>query len=526
MSKKTLNGLVPAALLAFALATPLQAGPVPPLVLAVGGEPEGGFDPVMGWGRYGNPLFQATLLRFEADLSLVGDLATSWSLSEDRLTWTIKLRQDAKFSDGTALTAEDVAFTFNAARDAGGLVDMKILREARAIAPDTVELELMRPQITFTSHLVGLGIVPKAGYGADYARHPLGAGPFRMVEWRPGEQLVVEPNPYWHGGTIPFPRVSFVFGAEAAAIALAQTGAVQVAAVPPAGSDAPPPGMRTLHVQSVDNRGVMFPMVAAGGKTAAGKPVGNDVTADPAIRRALNQLLDRKALVDLALDGHGRPAHGPADGLPWDQPAAALPDADPIAAAVTLETAGWIDRDGDGLREKDGREARFTLVYPASDSLRQALALGVAEQAKAVGLAIEPAGKSWDDIDNVMHADAVLFGWGAHDPSEIYALHHGDFAGVEYYNPGYYKNPVVDAHLDAAQAAPDFAAALPEWQAAQWDGRTGFGARGDAAWAWLVNIDHTYWVSECLDLGPLQIEPHGHGYPITQGLQDWKWTCN
>ncbi|TKD26230.1 ABC transporter substrate-binding protein [Rhodobacter capsulatus] len=525
MAKTTLNGLVPAALLAFALAAPLHAGPVPPLVLAVGGEPEGGFDPVMGWGRYGNPLFQATLLRFGADLSLVGDLATGWSLSDDRRTWTIKLRQDAKFSDGTALTAEDVAFTFNTARDAGGLVDMKILREARVVAPDTVELELTQPQITFTSHLVGLGIVPKARYGADYARHPLGAGPFRMVEWRPGEQLVVEPNPYWHGGTIPFPRVSFVFGEEAAAIALAQTGAVQVAAVPPAGSDSPPQGMHALHVKTVDNRGVMFPMVAAGGKTAEGKPIGNDVTADPAIRRALNQLLDRKALVDLALEGHGRPAHGPADGLPWDQPAAALPDADPIAAALTLEAAGWRDSDGDGLREKDGREARFTLVYPASDSLRQALALGVAEQAKAVGIAIEPAGKSWDDIETVMHADAVLFGWGAHDPSEIEALYHGDFAGVDYYNAGYYRNPAVDAHLDAAQAAPDFAASLPEWQAAQWDGSTGFGARGDAAWAWLVNIDHNYWVSDCLDLGPLQIEPHGHGYPITQGLQGWTWTC-
>ena len=526
MPKTTVKHLSLAVLAALSLALPVQAKSGPPLVLAVGGEPEGGFDPVMGWGRYGNPLFQATLLKFDADLTLVGDLATGWTLSQDRLTWTITLRHDAQFSDGTALTAEDVAFTFNAARDAGGLVDMKILRAARAIAPDIVELELTKPQITFISHLVGLGVVPKAQYGADYARHPIGAGPFRMVEWRAGEQLVVEPNPHWHGGPIPFPRVTFVFGEEAAAIALAQTGVVQVAAVPPAGSDAPPDGMHALHVKTVDNRGVMFPMVAAGKTTADGRPIGNDVTADPAIRRALNQLLDRKALVDLALDGHGRPAHGPADGLPWDQPASALPDADPIAAAVTLEAAGWHDSDGDGLRDKNGRAARFTLVYPASDSLRQALALGVAEQAKAVGIAIEPAGKSWQDIETVMHKDAVLFGWGAHDPSEILALYHGDFAGADYYNAGYYRNPAVDAHLDAAQAAPDFAASLPEWQAAQWDGRTGFGARGDAAWAWLVNIDHNYWVSDCLDLGPLQIEPHGHGYPITQGLQNWKWTCN
>ena len=58
-------------------------------------------------------------------------------------------------------------------------------------------------------------------------------------------------------------------------------------------------------------------------------PIGNDVTADPAIRRAVNVALDRDALVALALAGHGRPAFGPVDGLPWDNPAAHLPKATP-----------------------------------------------------------------------------------------------------------------------------------------------------------------------------------------------------
>lgn len=508
-----------------ALCVPALAQSAPPLVLAVGGEPEGGFDPVMGWGRYGNPLFQATLLKLDADLNIVGDLATDWALSGDRLTWTVTIRTDAMFSDGTPLTAEDVAFTFNTARDAGGLADLKVLKEARAVAPDRVELELTQPQITFTGHLIAMGIVPKASYGEGYARNPVGAGPFRMVEWREGEQLIVEPNPHWYGSKIPFPRVTFVFGEEAAGVALAQSGGAQVAAVPPAEADMPPAGMVALHADTVDNRGVMFPMVPGGTTTADGKPIGNDVTSDLAIRQAVNLVLDREALVALALNGHGSAASGPVDGLPWDNPEGHLPGNDPAAAIATLEAAGWTDADGNGVREKDGREARFTLVYPASDSLRQALALGVSEQAKAAGIAIEPAGLSWDDIANRMHADAVLFGWGAHDPSEIYALYHGSYAGVDWYNTGFYRNPAVDTHLDAAQGAESFEASLPFWQAAQWDGTTGFGARGDAAWAWLVNIDHNYWVSECLDLGPIQIEPHGHGYPITQGLQNWKWTC-
>lgn len=497
----------------------------PPLILAVGGEPEGGFDPVMGWGRYGSPLFQATLLQFDAALELAGDLATDWALSDDRRTWMVTIRTDARFSDGSPLTAQDVAFTFNTARNAGGLVDLSVMKEARAVAPDRVEIELHRPQITFVSHLVGLGIVPQAGYGPGYARDPVGAGPFRLVEWREGEQLIIAPNPYWHGGEIGFPRITFVFGEAATAIALALTGTAQLVAVPPAEADSPPPGMVALHVPTVDNRGVMFPMQPAGGVTDAGLPIGNDVTADPAIRRAVNMALDREALVALALNGHGVAAAGPADGLPWDNSEAHLPDDDPAGAIAVLETAGWSDPDGDGLRARDGVEARFTLVYPAGDSLRQALALGVAEQVRSVGIAIDPAGKGWDEIGQMMHSNAVLFGWGAHDPFEILALHHGSFAGVDWFNPGFYRNSVVDAHLDAAQAAESLEASLQHWQAAQWDGATGFGARGDAAWAWLVNIDHSYWVSECLDLGPLQVQPHGHGFPITHGLPDWRWTC-
>lgn len=512
---------------ALAQNNPAQTAPAhtaPALILAIGGESDTGFDPIMGWGRYGNPLFQATLLKFDADLNIEGDLATHWTLSSDRLTWTLTLRSDARFSDGTPLTAHDVAFTFNTARDAGGLADLKQLREARAISDTVVELELLEPRITFTGNLIALGIVPQHAYSSDYARNPMGAGPFVLVEWREGEQLVVEPNPYWHGGRTPFPRVTFVFGDEAVGITLARTGAAQLVAVPPSEALTPPARMNALQVPTVDNRGVMFPMQPEGATTADGKPIGNNVTSDAAIRTALNQAIDRDALVLLALGGLGTPAYGPADGLPWDNTAARIEGGDTQAAIDTLEAAGWMLGRG-GVRVKNGIEARFTLVYPASDSTRQALALGVAEQARAIGIAIEPAGKGWGDIANLMHANAVLFGWGAHDPSEMYALYHGSYAGVDYFNTGYYQNDRVDAHFAAAQAAENFAASLVHWQNAQWDGATGFGARGDAAWAWLVNLSHNYWVSDCLNLGRMQVHPHGHGFPITHAITNWTWTC-
>ncbi|SHI42906.1 ABC transporter substrate-binding protein [Wenxinia saemankumensis] len=513
------------AAIALSLMLPAGAG-ARPLVLAIGGEPDGGFDPIMGWGHYGSPLFYSTLLRRDAALDLVGDLATDWTLSEDGLVWRVTLRGDALFSDGTPLTAADVAFTYNTAREAGGLADLTVLAEARALDATTVELELTEPRITFVSRLATLGIVPAATYGDDHARHPVGSGPFRMVEWREGEQLVVEPNPYWHGGEIAFERVSFVFGSEEAGQALARTGIADLVAVPPAMADAAPRGMKVLHVESVDNRGLAFPMVPrAGGTTGAGAPIGNDVTADRAVRLAINQALDREALVALALNGHGRPATGPADGLPWDNPGAAIPGNDPAAAMATLEAAGWRDGDGDGLREKDGLPAAFRVLYPAGDSTRQALALGAADQLRGIGIDARPTGASWDEIGALMHSEVVVLGWGAHDPSEILYLHHGAYAGVDYYNTGHYRNPVVDAHLEAAEAAIGFEPSLAHWQAAAWDGETGFGPRGDATWAWMVNLDHSYWVSDCLDPGPLQVHPHGHGFPITHDLPSWRWTC-
>ncbi|MBI6629945.1 ABC transporter substrate-binding protein [Pontibaca salina] len=496
------------------------------IVVAIGGEPDTGFDPVQGWGDYGSPLFQSSLLKLDADLNIVGDLATEWTLSEDKKTWVIRLREDARFSNGTPVTAEDVAFTYNTARDAGGLVDMTVLREARATGPLSVEIELTEPRITFIRRLTTLGIVPQSSYAKDYGRAPVGSGPFQMVEWREGETLIVEPNPYWFGGEVGFDRISFIFGDEDAAVAMARSGEAQLVAVPPSQADDVPDGMYLIEVESVDNRGLMFPMVPATGETTQeGAPIGNDVTSDRAIRVAVNQGLDREALVALALNGHGKPAFGPADDLPWDNPDAHIPGNDIAAAIETLERAGWLDNNGSGLRKKDGIPAQFKIVYPAADSVRQALALGASKQLKALGIDAQPSGRSWDEIPRLMHSNVVVFGWGAHDPSEMFNLYSSNKAGVATFNPGFYANAAVDAAFAKAEAADGFEASLPHWKAAQWDGTTGFGSKGDAAWAWMVNLEHDYFVADCLDIGRVQVHPHGHGFPITSSITDWKWTC-
>ncbi|MBE9113452.1 ABC transporter substrate-binding protein [Nodosilinea sp. LEGE 07298] len=508
-------------------ATPSQSGSAEQIVLAIGGESEEGYDPTLGWGRYGSPLFQSTLLGRDADLNIVNDLATDYSVSEDGLTWTVTIRDDAVFSDGEPLTASDVAYTFNKAAESGGLTDVTVLEEAVATDDTTVELRLKQPQSTFVNRLITLGIVPEHAHGPDYARNPIGSGPYQLVQWDEGQQLIVEANPNYYGETPGIERLVFLFVEEDGAFAAARAGQAQVASVPQSLAVQSIDGMTLYDVASVDNRGLMFPYQPETGQTTPnGDPIGNDVTADLAIRQAVNFAIDRQALVNGVLEGYGSPAYGPVSGLAWEEPDAAIEDADPETAKEILAAGGWADTDGDGVLEKGDLTAEFTVLYPAADSTRQALALSAAEMLKPIGIQANVEGKSWDEITPAAHSNVVVFGWGSHDQTEMYNLYHSQAAQGDFYNAGYYANEAIDNTLDLAMGAPSEAEAIAFWQAAQWDGDQGFTARGDAAWAWLVNLDHTYFVSDCLDIGQPQVEPHGHGWPITTNIAEWRWTCN
>ncbi|MGQ9705001.1 MAG: ABC transporter substrate-binding protein [Actinomycetota bacterium] len=493
------------------------------LVLAVSGEPEEGFDPTTGWGRYGSPLFQSTLLARDDDLEIVNDLATMYEISEDGLAYTVKIRDDVKFSDGWPLTAEDVAYTFETAAKSGSVVDLSVLDSVQAEDDHTVVFKLKEPMSTFVNLLITMGIVPKHAHNEDYAYNPVGSGPYKLVQWDRGQQLIVEANPYYYGPKPFFKRLTFLFLEEDAAFAAAQAGEVDVADVPHTLAAGDVAGMRLLDVDSVDNRGIMFPYVPAGSVDEEGNPVGNDVTSDIAIRKAVNVALDRKALVEGVLKGYGSPAYTICDNMPWWNPETVIKDADQAEAKKILEEGGWKDTDGDGIVEKGGLKASFTLLYPSSDQTRQSLALAAADMVKKVGIEMKVEGKSWEDIERLMHSNAVLFGWGSHTPMEMYNLYHSKYKGSEWYNPGYYENPTVDAYMDRALAAASEEESLEYWKKAQWDGSTGLSARGDAPWAWLVNLDHCYLVNEKLDTGRNRIEPHGHGWPITANIVEWRW---
>jgi len=223
-----------------------------------------------------------------------------------------------------------------------------------------------------------------------------------------------------------------------------------------------------------------------GEKSLKGDPIGNNVTADIAIRKALNLGIDRKALLEGVIYGKGDVEYTGVDQREFGNPEARIKDSNVEEAKKILENAGWKDTDGDGIREKNGTKAQFKLYYSSSDQTRQALSVAVSEQARDLGIKIDLVGTSWDEIYANQYSSAVLYAYSSIDTFNLYLQYHSKEADDTYKNPGLYNNPVVDGYLEAALRATDQDQATKYWQLAAYDGNTGFGPAGELLWVRLL----------------------------------------
>jgi len=499
------------------------------LIAAVGthgGEPESGFSPITGWGYNHEPLIQSTLFNRNNNAAFVGDLATEHSASEDGYTWTVTIRNDVKFHDGESLTAEDVAFTFNTAANAGGSVDLSMLEKATTIDDDTIKFELNDNQATFINKLAVIGIVPEHAYNEDYGQSPIGSGPYEFVQWDKGQQVILEANPDYYGDELYFKKLTIVFMEADTAFAAAKSGQIDLAEIPSSYASQKVDGMKVVSLDSIDARGISFPIQPeTGEKSEDGYPIGNDVTSDIAIRKALNIGIDRQKLVDAALNGQGEEEFTGVDKLPWGNKDAIFEDGNIDEAKKILNDAGWKDTDGDGIVEKNEVKAEFTLLYAASAQERQALAVSISEESKKIGINIIPEGASWDKIDTLALSTPVVFGYGSLDPTDLYLKYYSkSYDPSSYNNIIKYSNPTVDSHLRAAITNPDQNAANKDWQLAAWDGDTGFSSKGDATWMWMATVDYLYIMDEKIDIGTPKIQPHGAD--IFGNILEWELKGN
>lgn len=313
-------------------------------------------------------------------------------------------------------------------------------------------------------------------------------------------------------------QVTVLFMEEDAAYAAVMAGQADLAYTAASYSDQTVDGYELLSFETVDNRGFNLPAVPAS-TDADGNPVGNDFTSDVRVRRAINIGIDREEMIANVLNGYGTAAYSVCDKMPWYNEEAEV-SYDPEGAAALLDEAGWTVG-ADGIREKDGVCAELKILYPASDSVRQALAADTQNQLRELGIETSIEGVGWDTAYTRALSGPLMWGWGAHTPMELYNIYHTLDGGTAEYSP--YSNAYVDKYMDEALAATSLEESYDLWKKAQWDGTAGIIQEGDIPWIWLCNIDHLYWADENLKVADQKLHPHGHGWSIVNNVDQWEW---
>ena len=304
-----------------------------------------------------------TLVYQDLDGSFVPGLAERWEVSEDGRTYTFYLRHNVRFHDDTPFNADAVKFNLDRianpdtkSRKARGMLGTYSHTE---VADDyTVKIHFSEPYAPFLDSLsqVYLGMASPTAvqqWGAEYQMHQVGTGPFIFNEYLPNDHLTLARNPnydwapsvYQHDGPAYLDEVVFKFYVDPAVRALAlESGEADVMGeIPP--TDAArleeDPGFTLIRV-AIPGQPLQFFLNTE-----------NPPTDDPRVREALLYATDQQAIVDTIFQGYSPPAYGPlsAATMGYSDQVEDLYPHDPSKASALLESAGWIDADGDGIRE-------------------------------------------------------------------------------------------------------------------------------------------------------------------------------
>lgn len=314
-------------------------------------------------------------------------LAQDWSVSDDGRVYVFKLRQDVRWSDGVPLTSDDVVFTFNLiqANDFPGDPSWQRLWqsvEVEQIDPLTVHFILSEPFPSFVYYTT-IGILPQHILGNIAARDllthpfnlsPVGTGPFKLVE-ATDQHVLLRSNPRYYRKPAQIEQIEFKFYPDLETLAQAFE-AQEIEGLGRISADM----LRDLQTQA-NLQFFSAPLPRYAILYFNLRQVETlSFFQEQAVRQALLISLDRQALVDNILDGQAIVATGPI--LPWSwayNPNQVYPRYDPSEAAALLDSVGWSDADGDGIREREGQLLKFTLLT-SNDPTRLAVANYLTQQ--------------------------------------------------------------------------------------------------------------------------------------------------
>lgn len=467
--------LIPAlALLLVAGAPPQGASDHGAIVIIVGGEPATPIPTLLG-AKANNDVSDLLFLRLarpSAALTLTDEksyepqLARSWT-RRDSLTIAFDLDPRAKWSDGIPVTANDIVWSFQRERDpavdpARALL-LRYLATVTAETPQRVVLTFRRAYAEqffdavfhvqpLPAHLVDT-IPPARFAGSAFVQHPVGNGPYRWVRREPGRQLELAANPDFFLGAPKLDRVVFVLARDPDAqmnLLLDGTGDVLEALPPVSGPPrlASRPEVRMFVRPSFGVQFLLFNERAYGDRS---RP--HPILADPDVRKAIALAIDRPTMVRSAYNTYGVLADAPVAQAHWTRGLVPKwPVYDRAAARALLEKKGWVDRDGDGVREKDGVPLQLRLNVIASSFTRVTMAPQIQEQLRQIGVKLDIVrleGGTWADRRGKGEFD-IDFSGSVYDPSPTGIVQSWTCAGRAGTNVAQYCNPSVDSLIDRA----------------------------------------------------------------------------
>ncbi len=346
-------------------------------------------------------------------------LAERWEHSRDYTTWTYHLRRDIRWHDGVPVTAHDIAFSIQlfAHPDVLFAQNQIVGAEAMALDDSTLQITWQDPTgpaealsgwtVYYPKHLLE-GLDPQDFYTWEFWTHPIGNGPYRYVRHVPQTMIQLEANPDYYAGPPAIERVVLKLSTASRVIELTSGNADVAYYVPP---------VDVLKLRA-DPEFQVYHLFAFSEPQAIHWNQRHPLLADSRVRQALSHAIDRRELSRVNSLPDEMPLVG---GLSPEDRSARLyregkldpgPSYDPTAARRLLDEAGWVDRNGDGVRERNGVAARFTMIVRQGGLSAVESALFIQDQLRRVGIRMEirPVERSvWFNIYRAADFDATIW---------------------------------------------------------------------------------------------------------------------
>jgi len=400
------------------------------------------------------------LLDFDSRMNLVPGLAESYQVSADGREVRLTLRADAVWEDGSQVTASDAVYTIQRIVDPTvpspvfkpvfeGLASIEALDSRSFVAR-------FREPYAYHDMAFVLPVLPEKRYArknflkARENRAPLSNGPYRLVSWKSQESIVLERNPNYRGARGHFDRVVFrIIPDSAVAYRALLSGDLDETAIEESLKEraAKDPDFsrccRTVEFYNLDHN-----FIALNNKTS--------FFSDARVRRAMTMLLDRPAIVRSLFRGSARIISGPwaPDSPAYDASIRPLPF-DPAAASRLLDEAGWRDTNGDGTRDRAGREFEFELLVSAGSNVGRQIDEMLSTELARVGVKATVRPLEWAAFVERIDAgnfEAASLATSASDPNpDPFPYWHSSQWPPRGLNSGYYRNPEADRLMEEAR---------------------------------------------------------------------------